>query len=85
MSRGNERVLHALFVIVVVQYLDALNSRFEEYPLDFFSIYMIAKMAEPQTLPEPDVQDGIQYWNTQSADYDGVLGELPGPVRCPSS
>ena len=27
-------------------------------------------------LQEPDVQDGIEYWKTQSADYDGVLGEL---------
>lgn len=26
-------------------------------------------------LQEPDVQDGIEYWKTQSADYDGVLGE----------
>ncbi|KIP09529.1 hypothetical protein PHLGIDRAFT_102746 [Phlebiopsis gigantea 11061_1 CR5-6] len=31
-------------------------------------------MADTQNIPEPDVQDGIEYWNTQSADYDGVLG-----------
>ncbi len=24
---------------------------------------------------QPDVEDGIQYWTTQSADYNGVLGE----------
>ncbi|KAF5330898.1 hypothetical protein D9619_005631 [Psilocybe cf. subviscida] len=24
--------------------------------------------------PQPDVQEGIEYWNTQPASYDGVLG-----------
>ena len=24
---------------------------------------------------QPDVEDGIQYWTTQTADYNGVLGE----------
>ncbi|KAI0780896.1 DUF858-domain-containing protein [Trametes elegans] len=27
-----------------------------------------------QTLPDPDVEDGIKYWETQPASYDGVLG-----------
>ncbi|EIW51727.1 DUF858-domain-containing protein [Trametes versicolor FP-101664 SS1] len=27
-----------------------------------------------QTLPEPDVEDGIKYWASQPASYDGVLG-----------
>jgi len=25
-------------------------------------------------IPKPDIQDGIQYWETQPASYDGVLG-----------
>jgi hypothetical protein len=25
-------------------------------------------------IPEPDVKDGIEYWNTQPASLDGVLG-----------
>lgn len=32
------------------------------------------KMSATEVLPEPDVQDGIEYWNTQPASYDGVLG-----------
>ncbi|RDB21120.1 Alpha N-terminal protein methyltransferase 1 [Hypsizygus marmoreus] len=27
-----------------------------------------------ESLPEPDVVDGIEYWNTQPASLDGVLG-----------
>ncbi|KAI0670346.1 DUF858-domain-containing protein [Trametes maxima] len=26
------------------------------------------------SLPDPDVEDGIKYWETQPANYDGVLG-----------
>lgn len=29
---------------------------------------------EPEVSSLPNVEEGIQYWNTQSADYDGVLG-----------
>jgi protein N-terminal methyltransferase len=36
-------------------------------------------MSTPEADQDPDVQDGIEYWNTQSADYDGVLGELVPP------
>lgn len=25
--------------------------------------------------PEPDIKEGIEYWNTQPASLDGVLGE----------
>lgn len=25
----------------------------------------------------PDVEDGIEYWTTQPASYNGVLGEPP--------
>lgn len=32
-------------------------------------------MAEEGTVPEPDVQAGIDYWASQPANYDGVLGE----------
>ncbi|GJE87164.1 AdoMet dependent proline di-methyltransferase-domain-containing protein [Phanerochaete sordida] len=31
-------------------------------------------MSTAAALPEPDVRDGIEYWNTQPASYDGVLG-----------
>ncbi|KAH9935001.1 AdoMet dependent proline di-methyltransferase-domain-containing protein [Fomitopsis serialis] len=31
-------------------------------------------MAEQIVLPEPDVQAGIDYWASQPANYDGVLG-----------
>ena len=36
-------------------------------------------MAEPITepIPDPVVQDGIEYWNAQPASYDGVLGTGP--------
>ena len=35
----------------------------------------MAKSVTPPE-PQPDVEDGIEYWNTQPASYDGVLGEL---------
>ncbi|GBE81944.1 DUF858-domain-containing protein [Sparassis latifolia] len=28
----------------------------------------------PPTVPDPDVDEGIEYWATQPANYDGVLG-----------
>ncbi|CDO69513.1 hypothetical protein BN946_scf184785.g18 [Trametes cinnabarina] len=28
-----------------------------------------------EPLPEPDVEDGIKYWESQPASYDGVLGK----------
>ena len=27
------------------------------------------------SIPDPDIKDGIEYWNTQPASLDGVLGE----------
>lgn len=42
-------------------------------------------MTATGALLEPDVQDGIEYWNTQPASYDGVLGELSHPTLSPSS
>ena len=37
-------------------------------------------MSTPEADQDPDVQDGIEYWNTQPASYDGVLGESPSPL-----
>lgn len=38
-------------------------------------------MASPdETIPEPDVQTGIDYWASQPASYDGVLGALTIPT-----
>ncbi|KAI8998608.1 AdoMet dependent proline di-methyltransferase-domain-containing protein [Trametes punicea] len=31
-------------------------------------------MSSSETLPEPDVEEGIRYWESQPASYDGVLG-----------
>ncbi|KAI9064469.1 DUF858-domain-containing protein [Trametes sanguinea] len=31
-------------------------------------------MPDSKPLPEPDVEDGIKYWESQPASYDGVLG-----------
>ncbi|OSC97138.1 DUF858-domain-containing protein [Trametes coccinea BRFM310] len=31
-------------------------------------------MPQSEPLPEPDVEDGIKYWESQPASYDGVLG-----------
>ncbi|KAH8107044.1 alpha-N-methyltransferase NTM1 [Cristinia sonorae] len=31
-------------------------------------------MTTPNSVPQPVVVDGIEYWNTQPANYDGVLG-----------
>ena len=32
--------------------------------------------SEPH-LRDPDVKEGIRYWESQSANYDGVLGMSP--------
>lgn len=28
-----------------------------------------------ESVPDPDIEDGIEYWKTQPASLDGVLGE----------
>jgi protein N-terminal methyltransferase len=29
-----------------------------------------------EPIPDPDIEEGIEYWKTQPASLDGVLGEL---------
>jgi hypothetical protein len=29
-----------------------------------------------ESIPDPDIEEGIEYWKTQPASLDGVLGEL---------
>ncbi|KAH9901420.1 AdoMet dependent proline di-methyltransferase-domain-containing protein [Cubamyces lactineus] len=35
---------------------------------------MSATSSDPSTVPDPDVEEGIKYWESQPASYDGVLG-----------
>jgi len=34
----------------------------------------MAEIRQDTNLPQPNYDDGINYWNTQTADLDGVLG-----------
>ncbi|KAI0333637.1 DUF858-domain-containing protein [Cubamyces sp. BRFM 1775] len=35
---------------------------------------MSVSSSDPSTVPDPDVEEGIKYWESQPASYDGVLG-----------
>lgn len=35
----------------------------------------MSSKADQDRLPDPDVGKGIEYWASQPASYDGVLGE----------
>lgn len=43
--------------------------------LEFDKYHTVMLVAAEETQPDPNVEAGIEYWNNQSADYNGVLGK----------
>jgi hypothetical protein len=41
----------------------------------------MAQLTPDTNLPKPNYEDGIDYWNNQTADLDGVLGQSFGSGR----